>query len=196
MAQLSLPAHLLVKGNEVPRQCHSSTGALDLEKGRPPRFFGGFKPHKGGLYSAPLLTCGLSAWEKFCFEENFHSDRLTVRTLFFVREEATLVKIDGLDDVHAFDEDWWGRPFLNTGINGRHLYWQRILNHIDGVWFTQAGAEAAAELLMSRHYVGVWDVETVFLKSPAHNVTDPVISTGPAASSSVFRSCWDGYSGE
>ncbi len=186
MAQLSLPAHLLVKGSEVPRQCHSSTGALDLEQGRPPRFFGGFKPHRGGLYSAPLLPCGLSAWERFCFEEDFHSDRLTTRTLFFVREEAMLVKIDGLGDVRAFEEDWWGRPFLNTGINDRHLCWQRILNYVDGVWITQAGADAAAELLMSRQYVGVWDVETVFLKSPAHDVTGPVISAGPAAPSAAF----------
>ena len=75
--QLSLPADLLVKDSEVPRQCHSTTGALGLEKGRPPRFFWGFKPHRGGLYSTPLLHCGLSAWEKFCFEENFHPDRLT-----------------------------------------------------------------------------------------------------------------------
>ncbi len=196
MTQSSLPAHLLVKGSEVPRQCHSSTGALDLEKGRPPRFFGGFKPHKGGLYSAPLLPCGLSAWEKFCFEENFHSDRLTTRTLFFVREEAALVKIDGLDDIHAFDEDCWGRPFLNMGINDRHLYWQRLLKHVDGAWITQAGADAAAELLMARQYVGVWDVETVFLKDSAQDVTVPIVSAGPAAPSSAFWARWGGYSGE
>lgn len=134
----------------MPRQCHSSTGALELEGSR---------------------------------------------TLFFVREEATLVEIDGLDDIHTFDENSWGRPFLNAGINDRHLYWQRLLDHVDGVWITQAGADAAVELLMSLKYVGVWDVETVLLKSPVHDVTDPVVGAGPAASSSVFRARWDGYSG-
>lgn len=41
------------------------------------------------------------------------------------------------------------------GIEDQRLHWQRILNHVDGIWVTHAGADAAAELLMSRQYVGV-----------------------------------------
>lgn len=163
----------LLRGADLPPLAWASNGnPFELARVQPVRIHR-WRTHKpsGGLWTAPVLDDGDTAWTQWCRCEQF-GDPDAPRTVIVPHSDAVVYCIDAEADLLALEAAYPLAAELGDNVRlWPRLDWEKMATETDAVWLTRRGEH---ETRYTTPGLYGWDCATVLWLRPAFTaVEDP-----------------------